>query len=70
MKIKLSQEQIENILEDPVKAQEAGIKTKDPWWVTENHRLYHRAYPRRGCHDKLRITRFINYELLIMNYQR
>ena len=33
MKIKLSQEQIENILEDPVKAQEAGIKTKDPWWV-------------------------------------
>lgn len=33
MKIKLSQEQIESILEDPIKAQEAGIKTKDPWWV-------------------------------------
>ena len=33
MKIKLSQEQIESILEDPVKAQEAGVKVKDPWWV-------------------------------------
>jgi len=33
MKIKLSQEQIESILEDPKKAQEAGVSTKDPWWV-------------------------------------
>lgn len=33
MKIKLSQEQIESILADPEKAMEAGIKTKDPWWV-------------------------------------
>lgn len=33
MKIKLSQEQIESILEDPQKAQEAGVTTKDPWWV-------------------------------------
>ena len=33
MKIKLSQEQIESILADPEKAQEAGIKTNDPWWV-------------------------------------
>ena len=33
MKIKLSREQIDSILADPEKAQEAGIKTKDPWWV-------------------------------------
>ena len=33
MKIKLSKEQIERILEDPEKAQEAGVKTNDPWWV-------------------------------------
>ena len=33
MKIKLSEEQIESILADPEKAQAAGIKTKDPWWV-------------------------------------
>ena len=33
MKIKLSQEQIESILANPEKAQEAGIKTNDPWWV-------------------------------------
>jgi hypothetical protein len=33
MKIKLSEKEIENILEDPVKAQEAGVKTSDPWWV-------------------------------------
>lgn len=33
MKIKLSQEQIDSILADPEKAQEAGIKTNDPWWV-------------------------------------
>ena len=33
MKIKLSQEQIDSILANPEKAQEAGIKTNDPWWV-------------------------------------
>ena len=33
MKIKLSQEQIENIVNDPEKAREAGLKVNDPWWV-------------------------------------
>lgn len=33
MKIKLSKQQIEEILADPQKVQEAGIKTTDPWWV-------------------------------------
>lgn len=33
MKIKLTKEQIEQILADPEKAQEIGIKTTDPWWV-------------------------------------
>ena len=33
MKIKLSQQQIADILADPAKAQEAGVKTNDPWWV-------------------------------------
>ncbi len=33
MKIKLSKEQIEDIVADPEKAQEAGLKTNDPWWV-------------------------------------
>ncbi len=33
MKIKLSKEQIESIVNDPQKAQEAGIKITDPWWV-------------------------------------
>ena len=33
MKIKLTKQQIENIISDPEKAQEAGIKTNDPWWV-------------------------------------
>ena len=33
MKIKLSKKQIEAILADPQKAQEAGVKTSDPWWV-------------------------------------
>ena len=33
MKIKLTKEQIEKILADPEKAQEAGIQTNDPWWV-------------------------------------
>ena len=33
MNIKLSKQQIENIVNDPKKAQEAGVKTNDPWWV-------------------------------------
>lgn len=33
MKIKLSQEQIDSILADPEKAQEAGVKINDPWWI-------------------------------------
>lgn len=33
MKIKLSKQQIERILEDPEKAQASGVKTNDPWWV-------------------------------------
>lgn len=33
MKIKLSKTQIEEIISDPEKAQEIGIKTNDPWWV-------------------------------------
>ncbi len=33
MKIKLTKEQIEEILANPEVAQEVGIKTSDPWWV-------------------------------------
>ena len=33
MKIKLTKAQIEEILANPEKAHEAGIKTNDPWWV-------------------------------------
>ena len=33
MKVKLSKNQIEAILADPEKAQEAGVKSNDPWWV-------------------------------------
>ena len=33
MKVKLTQQQIADILADPTKAQEAGVKTNDPWWV-------------------------------------
>jgi hypothetical protein len=33
MKIKLSKEQIKEIISDPQKAQEIGVKTSDPWWV-------------------------------------
>jgi hypothetical protein len=33
MKIKLKKEQIDEILSDPGKAQEAGIKANDPWWI-------------------------------------
>ena len=33
MKVKVSKEQINQILSDPKKAEEAGIKVSDPWWV-------------------------------------
>ena len=33
MKVKLAKQQIEEIIADPKKAQEIGIKTNDPWWV-------------------------------------
>jgi len=33
MKIKLTKAQIEEILANPEKAQEIGIKANDPWWV-------------------------------------
>ncbi len=33
MKIKLSEKEIEDIVTDPEKAQVAGVKTSDPWWV-------------------------------------
>ena len=33
MKIKLKKEQIDEIVNDPQKAKEAGIKITDPWWV-------------------------------------
>lgn len=33
MKIKLTKQQIQEIISDPEKAQEIGIKTSDPWWV-------------------------------------
>lgn len=33
MKVKLTKQQIQEIIADPEKAQEIGIKTTDPWWV-------------------------------------
>lgn len=33
MKIKLTKEQIENIVANPEQAQEAGVKINDSWWV-------------------------------------
>ena len=33
MKIKLTKQQIDEIVNDPQKAKEAGIKITDPWWV-------------------------------------
>ena len=33
MKVKISKQQIEEILADPEKAQEIGVKVTDPWWV-------------------------------------
>lgn len=33
MKVKLSKEQIAAILNDPEKAEKAGVKASDPWWI-------------------------------------
>lgn len=33
MKIKLTKDQIQNIVSDPDRAAEAGVKVTDPWWV-------------------------------------
>ena len=33
MKVKLSNEQINEIISDPVKAKDAGVKVTDPWWI-------------------------------------
>lgn len=33
MKVKLTTEQIQKIVDDPVAAAEAKVKVSDPWWV-------------------------------------
>lgn len=33
MKIKLTTEQIQKIVDDPIKASEAKVKISDPWWL-------------------------------------
>lgn len=33
MKVKLTDKQIQEVIEDPVKAREAGVKANDPWWI-------------------------------------
>lgn len=33
MKVKLTNEEIQKIAEDPIKATEAKIKVSDPWWL-------------------------------------
>ena len=33
MKVKVSKEQIQRILDNPEEAQKAGVKVSDPWWV-------------------------------------
>ena len=33
MKVKLTKEQVEKILEDPEAARRSGVKASDPWWV-------------------------------------
>lgn len=33
MKVKLTKEQVEEIVNDPQKAADAKIKISDPWWV-------------------------------------
>lgn len=32
MKVKLTEKQIQEILNDPEKAKSAGVKSSDPWW--------------------------------------
>lgn len=34
MKVKLTKEQVQRIVDDPQAAVEAKIKVTDPWWVT------------------------------------
>ena len=33
MKVKVTKEQVQKILQDPEAAQQSGIKVNDPWWV-------------------------------------
>ena len=33
MKIKLTDKQIQEVVDDPIKAREAGVKANDPWWI-------------------------------------
>lgn len=33
MKVKLSKEEIEKIIENPALAEAVGVKANDPWWV-------------------------------------
>lgn len=33
MKIKLTREQIQSIIDNPDSAEQAGIKVSDPWWL-------------------------------------
>lgn len=33
MKVKLTKEQIQKVVDDPVAAESAKIKVSDPWWV-------------------------------------
>ena len=33
MKLKLTDKQIQEVVDDPIKAREAGVKANDPWWI-------------------------------------
>lgn len=33
MRVKLTEEQVKKILEDPAAARQSGVKVSDPWWV-------------------------------------
>ena len=33
MKVKLTKEQIQKVVDDPVAAESAKIKVSDPWWI-------------------------------------
>lgn len=33
MKVKLTKEQVQQVVDDPVAAESAKIKVSDPWWV-------------------------------------